>query len=550
MYTGGPAKVKSITGSRESEPQNRPATLNRLEQAAAKGQPSLARNMAFNVGGRALLTLLALAVTPVLVRRLGTDVYGVYVLAFTFGGVLSVLDLGLTPAVVMLFSRAWNAKDTVRMDRIIGTALTTYLVVGLVMGGIVAAAVPWLTTAVLHVSPRLLPAAQAALWLSTAGFLLSLMFSVFNAVPISLERFDLVVLRTVGVSLLTTATVIVYVLAGGGLVGVMAINVAGNALALILFIAVTRFLVPRLSLRPRFDREIALAIGRFSGIKFAGSIGALLTYRFDQVAIGAFLGILATGVYVVPATAATRVFALLADIVLPLFPRISKRFDNPAAVRSLFLRSMRLMALAAGPTFVLIFVFADWVIRAWIGGEAGRTLASEGAATFRWLAAAYLIQSLAIVPATASEAAGRPEVNNGFAIISAVINVPLVLILVPRLGIEGAAIAYFANSATQTVVFIFYAAHRFAAVEPWQLIRESLARPLIAAALTGAVGWLMRPFVSGPITLVLVVLVGLALYAIAVRLVSAITTEDFEYLAPFADRLPKPLHRIYAVYAR
>jgi O-antigen/teichoic acid export membrane protein len=506
----------------------------------------LLRNMLINVGGRGLLTLLALAVTPVLVRRLGTDVYGIYVIAFSLGGLLAILDLGLTPAVVRILSRAWHEKDKPRMERIIGTALTTYVVLGVVFGGVVALLVPWLTTSVLHISPNLRAAAEAALWLSTGGFLLNLMYAVFNAVPVALERFDLTVLRTVAVSLLTSAAVIIYVLAGGGLVGVMVINVVGNAVAVALFIAVSRLLLPGLSMRPRFDRESFFAIARFSGFKFAGSIGGLLTYRFDQIAIGAFLGVRAAGVYVVPATAATRILALLTDMVLPLFPRISKLAADPALVRSLLLRSVRMMALLAAPTFAVLFVFADAIIRNWIGGEQGRTLAIEGEGTLRWLAAASLIQSIAVVPVIVSEAAGKPEINNGFAVLSALINVPLVLLLVPRLGIEGAAIAFFINSATQTVVFIFYAARRFAQVTVRQLIAESLARPLLAAALAGAVGALIHPLVTGVASLLLALLLVFGLYAVAARLISAITAEDREYLATFANRLPGPLHRLAA----
>ncbi len=500
--------------------------------------------MLFNVGGRGLLSLLALVVTPVLVRKLGTEAYGIYVFAFTLGGVLAVLDLGLTPAVVMLLSRAWHAQDRARMERIIGTALTTYLVAGAVLGVVVALLVPWLVTSVLHVSKNLQTTAENALWLSAGSFLLSLVFSVFNSVPIALERFDLTVLRTVGVSLLTTAAVIVYVLAGGGLVGVMLINLAGNAVALGVFIAVSRLLLPWMKMRPLFDVEIARAMARFSGFKFAGSVGGLLTYRFDQVAIGAILGVRAAGVYVVPVTAATRILALLTDLVLPLFPRISKLASDPAAVRSLLLRSVRLMALVAAPSFVILFIFADAIIRAWIGGEQGRLLAIEGSTTLRWLAAASLIQAIAIVPVIVSEAAGRPEVNNGFAVASAIINVPLVLILVPRLGIEGAAIAFFINSATQTVVFIFYAARRFAQVDVRRLVSESLLRPLIAAGLAGVVGALVHPFVTGVGSLFLALLLVSALYALAVRLVSAITSEDLDYLAAFFRRLPRPLNRI------
>src|SRR5579859_5441265 len=521
-----------------------------MDQAAPRRQPNLLRNMLLNVGGRGILTLLALAVTPVLVRKLGTDVYGIYVLAFTLGGTLSILDVGLTPAVVMLLSRAWQANDRPQMERILGTALTTYLAVGVVLAGVVALLVPWLTVTLLHVPPRLQSQAEISLWLSTASFLIAMLFSVFNSVPTALERFDLVVLRTVGVSLLTTAAVIVYVLAGGGLVGVIAINLIGNAAALGLYVALTRFLLPDVPIRPHINIDIARAIGRFSAFKFSGAIGAVLTYRFDQVAIAEFLGVRAAGVYVVPATAAARVLQLLADLMLPLFPRVSKRADEPASIRSLLLRSTRLMTLVAAPAFVLLFVFADSTIRAWIGGSEGRVLAIEGAPTLRWLAAATLIQAVAVVPSVVSEAVGKPELNNGFAVVSALINVPLVLILVPRLGIEGAAIAYFVNSATQTVFFVFYAARRFAKLSPGQLVNQSVLRPLAAAIVVGVVGWIARPLVTGALSLLIAVILLLALYAAVVRLASAITKDDFEYLEPFVQRLPRPFHRAFALYAR
>ena len=202
------------------------------------------------------------------------------------------------------------------------------------------------------------------------------------------------------------------------------------------------------------------------------------------------------------------------------------------------------MALAAAPAFVILFIFADAIIRAWIGGEPGRVLAIEGSTTLRWLAAASLIQAIAVVPIIVSEAVGKPEVNNGFAVLSAIVTVPLVLILVPRLGIEGAAIAYFITSITLTLAFIFYAVRRFAQVGIRQLISESLLRPLLAAGIAGIVGALIHPLVTGLVSLMLAVLLVVALYALAVRLVSAITPDDFDYLAPYVRRLPGPLNRI------
>src|SRR5579872_3016740 len=305
------------------------------------------------------------------------------------------------------------------MERILGTALTVYFIVGALLAGGVALLVPWLTSSVLHISTRLLHDAQTALWLSTASFLISIMFSVFNSVPTALERYDLVVLRTLLVSVVTTASVIIYVLLGGGLVGVIVINLLGNAAALGLFFAVTRVLLPDMRVRPTFDGRTARAIARFSAFKIAGAVGALVTYRFDQVAIGAFLGVRSAGVYVVPSTAASRGLQFVAELMTPLFPRVSKRAGDPAAVRSLLLRSTRLMTLVSGPAFVLLFVFAEPTIRAWIGGEPGRALAIEGGPTLRWFAAASLIQAIAMPGAFVAEGANKPQINNGFAVASA-----------------------------------------------------------------------------------------------------------------------------------
>jgi O-antigen/teichoic acid export membrane protein len=140
-------------------------------------------------------------------------------------------------------------------------------------------------------------------------------------------------------------------------------------------------------------------------------------------------------------------------------------------------------------------------------------------------------------------------VNNGFAVLSAFINVPLVLLLVPRLGIEGAAIAFFINNVTQTLFFIFYASRRFAQVRPGQLIRESLLRPLGAAIVIGVVAWQLRPLVYGAVSLVVAVTGLMVLYAVLVRIVSAVTKDDLDYLEPFVRRLPKPLHRAFSFYA-
>src|ERR1700737_2156730 len=98
---------------------------------SAKGA-SLLSNILLNVGGRSLLVVFAVISTPVLVHRLGTPRYGVYILAVTAGGLLGLLDFGLGPALVTFLSQSSQAGDGLRSQKLVSTAMSLYLGIAIV----------------------------------------------------------------------------------------------------------------------------------------------------------------------------------------------------------------------------------------------------------------------------------------------------------------------------------------------------------------------------------------------------------------------------------
>src|SRR5205085_841900 len=130
------------------------------------------------------------------------------------------------------------------------------------------------------------------------------------------------------------------------------------------------------------------------------------------------------------------------------------------------------------------------------------------------------------------------EINNSFAVVSALLHVPLVLILVPRMGIAGAGLALFINSALQTTVFIAVVAYRLIRVPLHELLTRAILRPAICSAAVVIVGWLARRFVHGALSLVLVVTsLGLG-YLMLALMTSALTIQDISRIVP-VQRLPK-----------
>lgn len=495
-------------------------------------------NVVFNVGARGALIVLTIISTPVVLHRLGTAAFGVYVLAIAVGGLLALLDFGLTPALITLLSRAWHQEHLDESQRLVGTAQTLYLAIGAAGGVVFALLVPWAVRDLLHVPAALQASARTALWLSSIGFAFNMWLAVFNAVPYALQRYDLVALRIVGLSLVTTGALIVYALLGGVLEGFVLINVAGAVVGLLIFYLMSRALLPGVRFTPRFDRASFRRLARFAGFKFAGTVGGIFTFRFDQFAVGAILGVSAAGLYAIPANASQKLLALLAELASPLFPRASTLRGDEARLRALFFAGSRLLALAATPMLAVLFVLAEPTLRFWIGGAQGIQVAQASGPAFRWLLAALLIQSVAIIPVTFCEALGKPEINNSFAVASALIHIPLVLLLVPRFGITGAAIALFINSATQTVIFIVYASRKLFQVNLGELLKETFIRPLAAASVTAGLAYLAaRPLIQSRVGLVLALLVLPIVYLGVAYLLSAIKREDLGYALALVQRL-------------
>jgi O-antigen/teichoic acid export membrane protein len=505
----------------------------------ARGRPlPLLGNVAFNVGARGALIVLTIISTPIVLHRLGTAAFGVYILAITIGGLLALLDFGLTPALITLLSRAVHQDRADESQRLVGTALTLYLGIGLAGAVLFALLVPWAVKDLLHVPVGLQAAARTALWLSTAGFAFNMWLAVFNAVPYALQRYDLVAIRIVGLSVLTTVALIVYALLGGVLEGFVLINVAGALVGLLIFYVVSRALLPGVRFTPRFDRDAFRRLARFAGFKFAGTVGGIFTFRFDQFAVGAIIGVSAAGLYAIPASASQRLLSLLGELASPFFPRASTMRGDHERLRALFFAGSRLLALVAMPMLLLLFVLAEPTLRFWIGGTQGLQVAQASGPAFRWLLAALLIQSVAIIPVTFCEAMGKPEINNSFAVASALIHIPLVLLLVPRFGITGAAIALFINSATQTVVFIIYASRRLFQVSLTELLGQTLLRPLAAAAVTAGLAYVVAtPMIQSRVTLILALVVLPIVYVGVALLLSAIKREDLAYAAAMVRRV-------------
>ena len=493
------------------------------------------QNVVLLLGARALLIAGSLVATPIVLHRLGTEAYGVFVLTLvvnsSFG---AILDLGFRPGLTTLASGARG--DRARLRAVLGTGLSVYLVLGAAGGIALWIAAPALVS-LLHVPGALAADARLAFEIAAVSLALAMCLAPLSVVPAAFERYDLVAPRIAFGSLAFTALLIAVALATPRLPLVVAVSTAGGVFNLALQCAAGRGLAP-FPVRPSFDGGVFRNLLRFGAFKSLGTMTAMLFFRFDQIVIGAYLGAAAAGMYAVPANAVSNIHGALVEAASPALPRASHARGSAERLRGLFLNGTRLITLLAVPAMVEIFVLADSILRYWIHGAQGDLVSSLATPAMRWLAAAFLIQAMAAIAAAVTEGLGRPEINNGFAVASGLIHVPLVLILVPRFGITGAAIAVFINSASQTLLFVAVAAHTSARIRFRDLLGTSLLRPVVAGGVAGIALWILRPAVHDLWSLVAVAAAGALVYVAAAVAVRAVSAGDAAYLQPITRSVP------------
>jgi O-antigen/teichoic acid export membrane protein len=478
----------------------------------SRGASVIARNIGWNFFSQIWLVLLALAVTPFVVHRLSVDVYGLFTLLLAFTAYFAMLDLGFGYTTTKYVAEYRARGDTETVQKIASTSITAYLVLAVVGGCALAGVSPLLVHHLLSVPDRLQGLAQVAFLIASLAFSLTMFLQALQAFPNALQRIDLTTRRTLVFSTASSLGIVGVLALGEGLLAVIAVQAVVNALACAAFVVLARRLLPEISLRPGFDRETFRLLTRFSLLKFANNVSTNTVMQIDKVLVGAFLTLGAVGYYFVPLQLAQRLTNVVSAVSIAFLPAASALHGSGSRERleELYLRATKVVALLGLPLASILVVFAHPLLSVWIDPR----FADHGALTLQVLAIGYGINIFSTIPAITSDSLGRPGVTTAFSVLSAIVNVSLSLLLIPRYGIVGGGLAIAINSATNVPYFVWYV-HRHVLEFPLAtVLRRSIAGPVAAAVLSWPLMVLLGRAVDGPLTLAVAVALSLGIYAV------------------------------------
>lgn len=408
-----------------------------------------ARDLAGTFARQVVGILLALALSVLLARLLGPQGNGIYALAILLPNLLvSFLNLGLPPA---------NAYYISRGDVPLRAALRT----NLRLWALISAA--GMLSAYILVSSageRLFPGVpDHVLWIALLGFPAALLQVLLVSMLQGKRAFGPYNLSF----LIITGTTIV---AAIGLVWIARIGATGAAAAFaaghLFGLLFTYTAVRRVRATERAVLEAPGYLRRCLNYGWKAHISNMMTfliYRADVWLLNFFLGPLATGIYVVAVQLAERVWTLSRSVVPILLPEVAQLHDNEAQRKALTPAVGRLTFAGTLISAAALALLAKVLVHLLFGSEYAGSVKAV-----LWLLPGITLFAVSSVYAGDIAARGRPELNMFLSFGTVALNIVLNLVLIPRIGIAGAAIAtsvaYCADTLVRTAIYLRISGNR------------------------------------------------------------------------------------------
>jgi O-antigen/teichoic acid export membrane protein len=126
-----------------------------------------------------------------------------------------------------------------------------------------------------------------------------------------------------------------------------------------------------------------------------------------------------------------------------LYPAFSKNLvQDRVHARELFGKGVRYVFIAVFPVVVVIVLFAEKGLMWWLNAEFAR----NSTHVLQWLSVGVLFNSLAQIPFVLLQGAGRPDITAKIHLIELPCYLVALWVLIPKMGINGAAMAWCARS--------------------------------------------------------------------------------------------------------
>jgi len=328
---------------------------------------------------------------------------------------------------------------------------------GLLGALVLVALSPWLVRTALHVPRALQRETLYSFYLLGLSIPVVISTAGLRGLLEARQRFDMVNALRLPMGVFTFFGPLLVLPFSTSLYAVVAVLVSGRVLAWAAHLMLCLRIVPGLRRYVACKRAAVGPLLRFGGWMTVSNVVGPVMVTFDRFLIGALVSVSAMAYYATPYEMVTKLWLLpgaLLGVMFPAFSTSSVQDRNRTAL--LYGRSVKYLLLVLFPMILLVIVLAQDGLRLWLGAE----FAQHSTHVLQWLAVGVLVNSLGQVPFALLQGVGKPDLTAKLHLVELPIYITTLWWLTKVYGVDGAAIAWTARVAFDSLV-LFFLAKRF-----------------------------------------------------------------------------------------
>jgi O-antigen/teichoic acid export membrane protein len=399
------------------------------------------KRFAFNV----MMNWIAMAVgmvvpfflTPFVIRNLGVTAYGIWILAVSTVSYLNILDMGLRSAVIRFVSKADAQRKPEDATSAIGAALWVRVLISAgvaVLSIVLALAFPHL----FKIPSDMQRAAQITVLMCALGVAFTLISGVFGAVLAATHRFDVLSSISAVQTLARAGGVILILRSGHGLVTLAYWEVTIVLLGGLATTGMALKIFPPCRVRIiRPDMAILKMIWAYSFTTFIFVIAVQIIISTDNLVVGAFLSVGMVSFYSIGGSLTSYSGQVVSAVSTTFTPMASnlEAGGKTEELQRLLLRGTQATLGLALPISLALVLRGKTFIGLWMGPQYREISGTV-------LQILIISQFFSVADGTAGSimmAIDKHKPVAKWAVIEAVLNLGLSLVLVKTVGIYGVA---------------------------------------------------------------------------------------------------------------
>ena len=438
------------------------------------------KNTVFNIIGYSWMIIVTLFLTPYIIRHVGIERYGIWVIIGLVTGYFGLLDFGIGQSFVKFISESYTKGDYKGINGIVNTGLWFYSIFGIlcIVGGFFFIE-PILSF--FKIPPYLHNEASFIFLLGIAIFCVSGAISPFIEIQKGLQRMDITNKVTIGMSVPLMVGTVFFLQKGYGLRGLM----VNNGLLLIIGSAVNIIvafrLIPGLKIDPFLKNNRTFKVLFMYGYKVQVSkLASMLHFQLDRLIIAHFLNVGLVTYYSVAAQIAHKMRSIPVVLISAIFPaaaELDAKQDNDS-LSQLYYRSLKYLVVMSMPLSIAVIFMARPFINLWLGAGYEKSVI-----TLQILSFAYFINILTGPGYFILNGMGKPEYSMKASLLGGFLNLILSIFLAIKMGYFGVVIATACALSIGAFYFTIFAV-KVLNIQFWSMYSKIFVKPLLASAIS------------------------------------------------------------------